>query len=172
MHQSASAVVRYPAPGDVYSSRLNPGETCKVTSITDGHVTYRWLCEDSHSQVHSTPLPYFIRYFAVRLYAVAAGAPAQADDRDLQAHLDSLKGSDFGTNCSILGATHSHAASTEHMGETNRQAPQAPSSGWDPYEVWRTRIQKPRMDAADRQTGQPGNQPGADSNPVPRREAR
>ncbi len=70
--QSASSAVvdKYPAPGDIYSSRLDRGEPCKVISIINDHVTYQWLRGDTDNDVHTTPMKQFIRYFRLRMYAV------------------------------------------------------------------------------------------------------
>lgn len=138
MHQSAPAALKYPAPGDVYSSRLNPGEICKVVQLTDGHVTYRWLGEDSHSLIHTTPLAYFIRYFAVKLYAVQATAPSTADDAHATVPLDQGHACGLATDGALPEATHSPGRAENPMGATGGHAPQAPFAGGDPHKIWHT----------------------------------
>ena len=70
MRQPTSAATKYPAPGDIYSSRLDPDDICKVISNINGHVTYHWLNEESRMDVQSTPIKLFVRYFRLRMYPV------------------------------------------------------------------------------------------------------
>ena len=61
---------RYPEPGDIYSSYLNQGENCKVISVANGQVTYRWLRDDAFVDIQSMPAKVFLRYFDLRMYPV------------------------------------------------------------------------------------------------------
>ena len=67
---SRAVAARYPAPGDIYSPRLDPDEACKVISIINGNVTYQWLKQDCHDDIHTTPVKQFVRYFRLRMYVV------------------------------------------------------------------------------------------------------
>ena len=39
---------KYPQPGDVYESRLYPGQTCRVVSVHHAQVTFEWLGRYAH----------------------------------------------------------------------------------------------------------------------------
>ncbi len=54
---------KYPAPGDIYQSRLYPGQTCKVISVLDAQVTFRWTNGYEHIDQQTTSVRQFIDDF-------------------------------------------------------------------------------------------------------------
>ena len=56
-------VEKYPAPGDIYQSRLYPGETCKIVRVQEAQVTFQWISGHDHIDWQIAPVNHFIRDF-------------------------------------------------------------------------------------------------------------
>ena len=55
---------KYPQPGEIYESVLYPGQQCKVISVLEAQVTFRWLGHYAHIESQSAPVNQFILDFA------------------------------------------------------------------------------------------------------------
>ena len=56
-------VKKYPLPGDVYESRLFPGEKCRVLTVLEAQVTFKWIDRYQHLSQQTAPVIQFIRDF-------------------------------------------------------------------------------------------------------------
>ena len=54
---------KYPQPGDIYESRLYPGQQCKVVSVIEAVVTLQWVGQFTHIEEQSVRVNQFIRDF-------------------------------------------------------------------------------------------------------------
>ena len=54
---------KYPQVGDVYDSRLYPGQTCKVVRVLDARVTFEWVGQYAYVDIQSVPVNRFIEDF-------------------------------------------------------------------------------------------------------------
>ena len=54
---------KYPAPGDLYHSRLYPGQICRVISVIDAEVTFSWLNSYAHIDQQTARVNQFIQDF-------------------------------------------------------------------------------------------------------------
>ena len=56
---------KYPVPGEIYDSRLYPGEQCEVISVVEAQVTLRWVGQYSRIQPQTVPVSQFIQDFVL-----------------------------------------------------------------------------------------------------------
>jgi len=54
---------KYPTPGDIYQSRLYPGQSCRVISVVDAKVTFSWMNGYDHIDRQTAPVNQFVRDF-------------------------------------------------------------------------------------------------------------
>ncbi len=57
---------KYPQPGDVYESRIYPGQTCQVVTVQQARVTFQWLGEYQRIEPQVVPVNRFVADFAHR----------------------------------------------------------------------------------------------------------
>ena len=55
--------VKYPQPGDVYHSKIYPGQMCRVLRVIDALVTFEWQGQYDHVEPQSAPVNRFVRDF-------------------------------------------------------------------------------------------------------------
>lgn len=56
-------LLKYPQAGDLYQSRIYPGQTCKVLSVIDAQVRFEWLGQYQHVEPQSAPVNRFVEDF-------------------------------------------------------------------------------------------------------------
>jgi hypothetical protein len=58
-------LLKYPQPGELYHSRIYPGQMCKVLSVLHAQVTFEWLGQFQHVEHQRVPVNRFIRDFVL-----------------------------------------------------------------------------------------------------------
>lgn len=58
-------LLKYPQAGELYRSRLYPGQACKVLSVMHAQVTFEWLGQFEHVARQRVPVNRFIRDFVL-----------------------------------------------------------------------------------------------------------
>jgi hypothetical protein len=56
-------MTKYPQIGDVYISRLYPGETCRVVTVHHAQVTFQWLGQYAHVDRQVVAVNRFVKDF-------------------------------------------------------------------------------------------------------------
>jgi len=54
---------KYPRAGELYESRIYPGQTCRVLSVLEAQVCFEWLGQYRHVEQQSVPVNRFIHDF-------------------------------------------------------------------------------------------------------------
>ena len=56
---------KYPVAGDIYESRLYPGQRCQVISVIAARVTLQWVGQYAHISQQTVLVNQFIRDFSL-----------------------------------------------------------------------------------------------------------
>jgi len=54
---------KYPLAGEIYESRLYPGQTCRVLNVLEAQVRFEWLGQYRHIEPQTAPVNRFIHDF-------------------------------------------------------------------------------------------------------------
>lgn len=54
---------KYPQAGELYQSRIYPGQTCKVLSVIDAQVRFAWQGQYRHVEPQIAPVNRFVKDF-------------------------------------------------------------------------------------------------------------
>jgi hypothetical protein len=60
-------LMKYPGAGEVYESRLYPGQRCRVLQVRNAQVTFEWLGQYEHIKQQFVPVNRFIQDFVLTL---------------------------------------------------------------------------------------------------------